>query len=115
MTYKVSTGRSRKGVKVTLFDLRFKMTLFTALTKNGITDSQLLSKKKQDKAAIKPKLRRILNEHFCDKYLKDAKYGRLSLRRMTKVKYLVKGWKEAATERCDQTETFNCHGRGNLS
>ena len=54
------------------------MTLFAALTKNGITDSQLLSKKKQDKEAIKPKLERILNGqyHHFQKYIKTA-YGRL--------------------------------------
>ena len=39
-----------------------------ALAKDGITTSLLQSKRKQDKAAIKGKLERILNEFFCDMY-----------------------------------------------
>ena len=57
-------GSSRKGVKMTRLDLHFKISVFTALTKNGITASQLLSKSKQNKTAINGKLERILNWFF---------------------------------------------------
>ena len=85
-----------------------------ALTKNCTTDSQLLSKSKQDNAPINAKLERSLNWFFCDKYPKDVKNWRLSAKRMANVKYMSKAGKTPGP-RAASNSTFNCHGRGNLS
>ena len=94
MTYKVATWRSRKGVKMTMSRADCRPSLQNdAVYRSDQERHHRLSAALEEEAGQGAWRS---NRNWSDKYPKDAKCGRLSSRRMTKVKYLVKGWKEPA-------------------
>ena len=81
-----------KNSKMTQHPLEFKMQIFKALESVNISYDDLISENDEVQKRIKVPLETIIHTHFTDRYPTHTVNGRLKPRKVTRIKYMIKGW-----------------------